>query len=229
MSFYSINPSDLSAPERHSLMLSIIIPRPIGLISTISADGLPNLAPFSYFQAVSAVPPLLIFCPNRNRFGKTKHSLINARDQREFVACMVTEEMAEAINYASGEFPDGINEFKEAGFTPITSELVKPFRVAESPVQMECRVRDVIEFSDQPLGGSIVIGEIVLFHINEDILVKTASQHQTLDSQLYKPISRLGGIAYGLLGKTFDMPRPKMTENGKVIEGSYKITRKPGS
>jgi len=226
MSFYSINPSDLSAPERHSLMLSIIIPRPIGLISTISVDGLPNLAPFSYFQAVSAVPPLLVFCPNRNRFGKTKHSLINARDQREFVACMVTEEMAEAVNYASGEFPDGVNEFKEAKFTPIASDLVKPFRVAESPVQMECRVRDVIEFSDQPLGGSIVIGEIVRFHLSEDYIIKTDTPFATLDNRLYRPISRLGGVAYGIMKDTFDMPRPKMTEDGHVVEGSYKITKR---
>ncbi len=223
--YQSINPSELSAPDRHALMLSVIIPRPIALISTISLDGLPNLAPFSYFQAVSAVPPLLLFCPNRNRHGRVKHSLLNARDQREFVACMVTEEMAEAINYASGEFPDGVNEFEVAGFTPIASELVKPFRVAESPVQMECRVREVIEFSDQPLGGSIVIGEIVLIHVREELLASVNPPRLTGASS-YAPISRLGGVAYGLLRETFDMPRPKMTEDGKVVEGSYKITKK---
>ncbi len=227
MPFHTIVPESLSAPERHALMLSIVIPRPIGLISTISVDGLPNLAPFSYFQAVSAVPPLLLFCPNRNRFGRIKHSLINARDQREFVACMVTEEMAEAINYASGEFHDGVNEFEEAGFTPLASELVKPFRVAESPIQMECRVREVMEFSDKPLGGSIVIGEVVRFHISEELLRKSdGNLSQAVDHPEYQPISRLGGVAYGLLRKTFDMPRPKMTDDGKVVEGSHKITRK---
>ena len=228
--FASISPSDLPAPDLHALMLSIVIPRPIGLISTISLDGLPNLAPFSYFQAVSAVPPLLLFCPNRNRFGRVKHSLINARDQREFVACMVTEEMAEAVNYASGEFPDGVNEFEEAGFTTLASELVKPFRVAESPIQMECRVREVLEFSDQPLGGSVVVGEILLIHIREDILVSVNSpQISNFKYQIsndYRPISRLGGVAYGLLRQTFDMPRPKMTEDGKVVVGSHKVTRK---
>jgi len=230
MPFTSINPLDLTAPERHALMLSIIIPRPIGLISTISLDGLPNLAPFSYFQAVSAVPPLILFCPNRNRLGKAKHSLLNAKAQREFVACAVTEEMAEVINFASGEFPDGVDEFIESGLTPLASELVKPFRVAESPVQMECRVRKVLEFSDGPLGGSVVIGEIVLFHIRDDLLVSSApSQISNLKFQIsnsYRPISRLGGVAYGLLRETFDMPRPKMTEDGKIIEGSHKIARK---
>jgi len=226
MSFQSITPADLSAPERHALMLSIIIPRPIGLISTISIDGLPNLAPFSYFQAVSAVPPLILFCPNRNRFGHVKHSLINARVQREFVACTVTEEMAEAINYASGEFPDGVDEFKKAGFTPLASGLVRPLRVLESPVQMECRVRDVIEFSDQPLGGSIVIGEVVRFHIRDDLL--SGGKMEIRNQESYRPISRLGGVAYGVLNDTFDMPRPKMTSEGAVVEGSHKITRKVG-
>lgn len=218
-----INPLDLTPPERHALMLSIVIPRPIGLISTISTDGLPNLAPFSYFQAVGAVPPLLLFCPNRNRQARVKHSLINAREQREFVACTVTEEMAEAMNLASGEFPDGVNEFKEAGLTTLGSELVKPFRVAESPVQMECRVRDIFEYSDQPLGASIVVGEIVMFHVRDEYL---AAHHKSLDSERYKPVSRLGGISYGLIRETFEMPRPKMTEDGTVVEGSWKIVNR---
>jgi len=207
-------------------MLSLIIPRPIGLISTISIDGLPNLAPFSYYQAVAAVPPLILFCPNHNRFGKAKHSLLNAKAQGEFVACAVTEEMAEAMNFASGEFPDGVNEFSEAGFSPLASELVKPFRVAESPLHLECKVRDVIEFSDAPLGGSVVIGEIVRFHLSEDILGDTSDGGAiALDSEHYRPISRLGGVAYGLIRETFEMPRPKMTGEGKVVEGSHRIRK----
>lgn len=224
MSFITISPSDLTPSDRHQLMLSIVIPRPIGLISTISAEGLPNLAPFSYFQAVAAVPPTLLFCPNLNRLGKAKHSLLNAKAQREFVACTVTLEMAERMNFASGEFPDGVDEFVEAGLTPLPSDLVRPFRVAESPVQMECRVLQVIELSDQPLGGSVVIGEILRFHLRDDIL---SGSGKAVSLEHYRPISRLGGTAYGLLRETFDMPRPKMTEDGsKVVEGSEKVTRR---
>jgi flavin reductase (DIM6/NTAB) family NADH-FMN oxidoreductase RutF len=206
-------------------MLSIIVPRPIGLISTISLDGVPNLAPFSYFQAVSSVPPAILFCPNRNRLGKVKHSLQNTRSQGEFVACAVTEDMAEKINYASGEFPDGVNEFEAADFTPLASELVKPFRVEESPVSMECKVMQVIELSDQPLGGSIVIGEVVRFHLNESMFDRQKCA-MSLDS--YRPISRLGGVAFCLQRETFDMPRPRMTPDGQhIVQGSHKITRGP--
>jgi len=221
--FRTIDPSDLSPPDRHGLMLSIIIPRPIGFISTLSFEGVPNLAPFSYFQAVSAVPPTILFCPNRNRFGKAKHSLLNAKSTREFVACTVLENMAEAMNYASGEFPDGVSEFAEAGFTPLKSDLVNPFRVAESPVAMECKVRQVIELSDAPLGGSVVIGEVVRFHIREDLLTPDG---KVVELDRYRPISRLGGPAYGRLTSTFDMPRPTMTPDGNVVEGSHRITRR---
>ena len=228
MTFTSINPLDLAPPDRHALMLSIIIPRPIGLISTISLDGIPNLAPFSYFQSVSSVPPLILFCPNRNRKGKAKHSLLNAKSQGEFVAHTVTEDIAETINFASGEFPDGVNEFEETGLTPTPSDLVKPFRVAECPVAMECRVKELIEFSEGPLGGSVVIGEVVRIHIREDLLgtADLPSLTAAFYDGRYRPISRLGGPAYGILEQSFDMPRPTMTEDGRYVDGdSYRITR----
>lgn len=224
-SFTAISPQDLAPPQVHQLILSIVIPRPIGLISTLSSDGVPNLAPFSFFQAVAAQPPSLLFCPNRDRTGRPKHSLLNAQATKEFVANTVTEEMAEKINYASGEFPEEVNEFEEAGLTPLPSLIVRPFRVAESPVQMECRVLKVIEISSLPLGGSVVIGEVVQFHIREDLLLPDKPM---VSLEHYRPIARLGGISYGLLREFFDMPRPQMTSDGRrVVEGSHRIVKPP--
>lgn len=223
--FLAIAPGDYPSPQVHQLILSIVIPRPIGLISTISREGVPNLAPFSFFQAVAAEPPTLLFCPNRNRWGQPKHSLLNALSTREFVANAVTEEIAERVNYASGEFPDGVSEFEEAELTPLPSQMVKPFRVAESPVQMECRVLEVLELSHKPLGGSVVIGEIVMFHIRREVL---DPERLMVSLRHYRPISRLGGITYGLLREFLDMPRPQMTPDGrKVKEGSHRIVRPP--
>lgn len=222
MNFTTIDPAVLPAPDVHSLMLSIIIPRPIALISTLSPQGVPNLAPFSYFQAVAAVPPTILFCPNRNRRGEPKHSLLNAKATGEFVACVVTEEIAEAMNYASGEFPEGVSEFSKAGFTPVDSELVGPFGVAQSPVRMECKVRQVVELSEAPLGGSIVIGEVVRFHIWSELI---KSDSNAISLAHYRPISRLGGVHYGLIRETFQMPRPKMTgDGGDIIDESHLIT-----
>lgn len=220
MEYQVITPSDLKPPVFHKLLLSLVIPRPIGLISTISEDGIPNLAPFSFFQAVSSVPPCLLYCPNRNRMGKAKHSLLNAKSTKEFVANTVLESFAEQMNFASGEFHDGVSEFNESGFTPLPSLHVKPFRVAESPVNFECKVLHVLELSDQPLGGSIIVGEIQAIHINKDIL---DSEKLIADLSKYNVISRLGESAYAPIERTFDMPRPEMTPDGKVVEGSHRI------
>ena len=218
MEFHTLFPSELESRHIQQLLLAVVIPRPIGFISTISAGGEPNLAPFSYFQALSAAPPALMFSPNRDRSGRIKHSLRNVREVGEFVANSVSEEMAEAMNYASGEFPDGVSEFKKAGFTPLPSRVVKPFRVAESPVNMECRVIHLHELSDQPLGGTIVVGEIVAFHIREDLF---DAENRLLRADRFHPLSRLGGISYAPIRDRFDMPRPKMTPEGEVVPGSH--------
>lgn len=222
MNFISIAPGDLEPRRFHRLLLEIVVPRPIGLISTVSESGTPNLAPFSYYQALSVQPPAVMFSPNRDRFGREKHSLINARATMEFVANAVTEDMAEAMNLASGEFPEDVSEFAEAGFTPLPSDLVKPPRVAESPVQMECRVLQIVELSRLPLGGSVVIGEIVRVHLHRDVYDPDSG---IIRAETYRPLSRLGGVAYAPVREVFQMPRPKMTPEGKVVPGSHLKTK----
>ncbi|MBT3233187.1 MAG: flavin reductase family protein [Calditrichaeota bacterium] len=200
-----INPHDLEPREIHKLLLGIIIPRPIGLISTISAKSGPNLAPFSFFQAISANPPTLLFCPTRDRNGGIKHTHGNVIEIGEFVANVVTEKMATAMNISSGDFPENISEFESAGFTPLKSDKVKPFRVAESPVNLECRVIKIVEVSEEPLGGAVIIGEILRFHINEEVF---DPENKMINPEKFDLISRLGGMAYAPIRERFDMSRP---------------------
>ncbi len=218
MKIITIDPKELAPRQNYLLLLGIIIPRPIGLISTLSNENIPNLAPFSYFQALSANPPAALFCPTRNREGVEKDSLRNVKANGEFVACTVTEEMAERMNLASAEFPENVSEFEKSGFTKAESKVVKPFGVMESPVCMECRVANIFEFPPNPLSGAVVVGEILRYHISENVLDQ---ENLLIKPERYKLISRLGGSAYGRVENPFEMPRPKLDQEGNVIPGSF--------
>src|SRR5579864_4460325 len=168
-----IRPSDLAHNDFYRLLIGAVAPRPIAWVSTVSAAGQPNLAPFSFFNAICAKPPLLAFAPGtRMRTvgeitrGETKDTLRNVRETGEFVVNIVTYELAEAMNLSSGEYDSSVNEFELAKVTPQPSQIVRPPRVSESPVNFECRLHQILDFSPAPTSGSLVIGQIVSIHIN---------------------------------------------------------------
>jgi flavin reductase (DIM6/NTAB) family NADH-FMN oxidoreductase RutF len=188
-----INPKEVSQPKFHQFMLGAVAPRPIALASTVDKDGNPNLAPFSFFNAFSSNPPILVFSPARSGIdGTLKHTLENVYETGEVVINSVSHAMVQQTSLSSTAYPKNINEFEKAGFTELASELVKPFRVKESPVQFECKVNDVIELGDKGGAGNLVICEVLLMHISEDVL----NENQHIDAQLIDLVSRMGGGDY---------------------------------
>jgi flavin reductase (DIM6/NTAB) family NADH-FMN oxidoreductase RutF len=169
----SVNPKEVKHSLFHSYLVGAIAPRPIAFASTLDKDGNPNLAPFSFFNVFSGNPPILVFSPARSgRTGHHKHTYENIKEYPEVVINVVSYSMVEQTSLASTEYPKGVNEFVKAGFTAIASEMVKPLRVKESPVQLECKVKQVIELGDNPGAGNLIICEVVLMHIDESILDK---------------------------------------------------------
>lgn len=189
----TIDPQSISVPKLHSYLLGSVGPRPIALASTIDEHGRPNLAPFSFFNVFSANPPILIFSPaRRGRDNTTKHSFENVKKVREVVINVVTYDMVEQTSLASTEYPEGVNEFTKAGFTPLASEIVKPMRVAESPVQFECIVRDIIEMGTNGGAGNLIICEVLKMHIDTRVL----DEEQRIDQQKIDLVARMGGNYY---------------------------------
>jgi len=200
-----INPDEIPHISVYKLITGSIVPRPIAWVSTVNPDGHPNLAPFSYFNAVCPKPPMLTFCPSvRGTDGRQKDTLYNVRATGEFVVNVVTDATAEAMNLTAQELPAEANEFEIAGLTPIPSILVKPPRVGESPIHFECKVHQIIEISDQPGGGNIVIGRIVQIHVQDDLLIGA----DKIDTEKLRPVGRLGGPNYCHVHDIFSMIRP---------------------
>ena len=201
-----INPNDLPHSSVYKLLTGSVLPRPIGWISSLDADGRPNLAPFSFFNVVCSKPPTVVFCPLiRGTDGKTKDTLNNVRATNEFVVNIVTEELAQAMNLSSIEAPPEMDEFAYAGVTSSPSARVRPPRVQESPVHFECRVRQIVEISSAPGGGSLVIGEVLHIHVDERVLIGS----DKINLAALKPIGRLAGGAYVRITDVFEMERPK--------------------
>lgn len=189
----TINPKEVSVPVLHSYLLGAVAPRPIAFASTIDKDGNPNLAPFSFFNVFSANPPIAIFSPARSgRTGTTKHTYDNIKEVPEVVINVVNYNMVQQVSLASTEYPKGTNEFTKAGFTPIASEMVKPFRVKESPAQLECNVKQVIELGEKGGAGNLIICEVVLMHISEDVL----DDNKLIDPHKIDLVARMGGNWY---------------------------------
>ena len=167
----SIDPTQIATKDLHQFMLAAVAPRPIAFASTISTEGQPNLAPYSFFNAFSSNPPILIFSSNRRVANNTtKDTLRNVQDTGEVVINVVSHSIVRQMAVASIEYGSEVNEFEKAGFTPLPSERVRPFRVAESPVQMECRVERIIPLGDQGGAGNLIVCHIVLMHIAEQVL-----------------------------------------------------------
>jgi len=199
------DPASHPYPEIYKLMIGAIVPRPIAFVSSQDAGGVLNLAPFSYFTACSTNPPVVCFCAAvRTGPRPQKDTLENIRATGEFVINIVTEEIATQMNAATAEVPPEVDEFALAGLTPIPSERIRVPRVAESPIHMECRLRQVIEISPLPGGGNLVLGDVILFHIREDLLV-----HGRIDPDRLRAIGRMGGPAYVRTRDRFEMQRPK--------------------
>ena len=189
----------------YKLMIGAIVPRPIAFVSTLSADGVRNLAPFSFFTGVSANPPVICFSPMiRGTDGARKDTLNNIEATREFVVNIVSEDFAAQMNVCSTEFPPEVDEFAASGLTPVPSDVVKPPRVKESRINMECLLLQVVHVSGKPLGGSIVLGEVVRFHVDDAIVTDFR-----IDPDKLHAIGRLGGPSYTRITDRFDLVRPK--------------------
>ncbi len=199
-----INPSELPHGEVSKLMIGSVVPRPIAWVSTLSAEGQPNLAPFSFFTAVCSKPPTVVFCPGvRGTDGGQKDTLHNIRATGEYVINFVTEPLAEQMNITATEVPSDVNEFERAGLTPIPSMAVQAPRVAESPIHFECRLREIIAISDEPGGGNVVIGTVVHMHFDE-MVYRTGNY---VDIAAYQAIGRLSGASYCRVNDFFDLRR----------------------
>ena len=189
----SLDPKELPIPKLHQYLLGAIGPRPIAFASTIDENGNPNLAPFSFFNVFSANPPILIFSPARSgRTNTTKDTYNNVKVVPEVVINVVNYDIVHQMSLASSPYPPGVSEFEKAGFTAVKSDLIKPFRVGESPVQFECKVNEVIELGHEGGAGNLIISEVVKIHINEAVL----NANGMIDQHKIDLVSRMGGDWY---------------------------------
>ncbi len=189
----TIDPTQIPTKDLHQYILGAVAPRPIAFASTLSADGVPNLAPYSFFNAFSSNPPILIFSSNRRVSNNTtKDTLKNVEDTGEVVINVVSHAIVRQMALCSVEYDASVNEFEKAGFTPLPSERVKPFRVAESPVQMECKVEQILPLGEKGGAGNLIICRIVLMHIDERVLSETGR----IDPHKIDLVARMGRFYY---------------------------------
>jgi flavin reductase (DIM6/NTAB) family NADH-FMN oxidoreductase RutF len=200
-----IDPAQHQAADMYKLMIGLIVPRPIAFVSSLDADGVRNLAPFSYFTGCSTNPLVVCFC-SAVRSGPRPHkdTYENIKATGEFVVNIVSEEIAEQMNKTSAEVPPDVDEFVLSGLTPVASDLIKPPRVAESKVQMECRLRQFVAVSEKPGGGILVLGDVLRIHILDSLM-----DGYKIDPDKLNAIGRMGGPAYVRTHDRFEMQRPK--------------------
>jgi flavin reductase (DIM6/NTAB) family NADH-FMN oxidoreductase RutF len=205
----SIEPKDLSPAKLQGYLQSAVAPRPIAFASTMSKSGKPNLSPFSFFNVFSSNPPILIFSPARRvRDNTIKHTLINANDTREVVINVVNYDIVQQASLSSTEYADGVNEFLKSGLTQIPSDIVKPYRVKESPVQFECKVNEIISLGNDGGAGNLIICEVLKIHIDEKIL----DENGAIDQYKIDLVSRLGNNWYSRSNQgLFEVPKPLAT------------------
>ena len=196
-----INMNDLRSRERYAWITSSVIPRPIAFVSTISEKGVTNLAPFSYFNAVSSRPPILSIAIGPKRGGVVKDTLANIEATRELVVNVVTEEIARPMVETSGDWDPDISEFEISGLTPVASTTVKPPRVQESPISFECLLHEIIRVGEP--STCLVLAEIVMVHVDERVLTDGLP-----DPQKVRPLARLSGNGYARLGELIEIERP---------------------
>ena len=206
--FHSYPVETLAPADCYKLIAGSIVPRPIAWVSSIDADGVRNLAPFSFFNAVSAAPPVLMFCPAIREASEgllpTKDTLENIRATGEFVVNIVSDETVEAMNATAAQLPPHVDEFLHAGLTPVACERVRAPRVGEAKVAFECRLRQIVEISREVMGGSLVLGDILCIHMREDVL---GQNFRVLPEQL-RAVGRLAGSGYAHTSDRFELRRP---------------------
>lgn len=189
----TIDPKEITSSKMHSYLLGAVVPRPIALASTIDKAGNINLSPFSFFNCFSANPPILVFSPSRRgRDNTTKHTFENVKEIPEVVIHIVTYDMVEQVSLSSCEYPKDINEFVKSGLTPVPSEVVRPPRVAESPIAFECKVNQIIELGDKGAAGNLVICEVLRMHIHEAVLDEAGR----INPNMLDAVARMGGDNY---------------------------------
>jgi flavin reductase (DIM6/NTAB) family NADH-FMN oxidoreductase RutF len=187
----------------HDIMVGAALPRPIAFVSTIGANGVYNLAPFSFFIPMAAKPAIVGVGIGRKRDGSKKDTLVNIEFAKDFVINVVTESLAEAMNQTAGEYPPEVDEFAVAKLTPVKAALVKSPMVAESPVKMECRLLQILEFGQFPGINNFVVGEVIQVHVKDELWVNGEIQSSRL-----KAIGRMGGDLYCRTSDVFEMKRP---------------------
>jgi len=198
-----LDPASTPPQAIYKLLIGSVVPRPIAFVSTVSADGVPNLAPFSFFNVICAEPPTVCFSTGFRI--PCKDTLANVKATGEFVVNIVSEEIAEKMNLCSGDYPAGVDEFRVSGLTPVASEVVKPPYVLESRVNMECRLVQTVEISTRPMGGTLIIGEVLRFHIDGEIVANFR-----VDPDKLRAIGRMGGNEYTRTRDRFEMVRPQV-------------------
>ncbi len=205
--FITIEPKELKIPDLHQTLLGLVSPRPIAFASTIDKEGNPNLAPFSFFNVFSSNPPTVIFSPNRSgKTGKNKDTIHNLMDTMEVVINMVNFDIVQQMNVAACEYPADINEFIKSGLTPIESDLVKPFRVKETPAQLECKVEQIITLGSQGGAGNLVVCRVLKIHIDENII----HEKYKIDPHKIDLVARMGADFYCRASgnAVFEVPKP---------------------
>jgi flavin reductase (DIM6/NTAB) family NADH-FMN oxidoreductase RutF len=200
----NIDPEQLPIPEVYRHLVSCITPRPIAWVSTLSPGGVPNLAPFSFFNGIGANPPAVMFSPVNRRDGSRKDTVINIEATREFVINVVSHAYAPQMNATSADFPYEVSEFETCGLTPTPSARVRPPRVKEAAVHLECVLHQIVPVGEGPLAANVIIGRIVLIHADDSVLDAVGQ----IDPAKLDTVGRMGGIAYTRTRDRFELPRP---------------------
>jgi flavin reductase (DIM6/NTAB) family NADH-FMN oxidoreductase RutF len=199
-----IDPKATPVPAVYQYLVGLVTPRPIAWVTTLSPAGVVNLAPFSFFNAFGANPPIVVFSPTLRRDGSKKDTLLNLEQLGEFVVHASVASLAETINKSSAELPPTESEVTFTGLTPVPSERVKPPRIAEAPAAMECVVRQIIPFGTGPIAPNLVIAEVVMIHVNDEVLDGKGG----VDPRKLKTVARLGGAFWCHTSDLFELTRP---------------------
>lgn len=225
-------PSEVKTSELHAYLLGAVAPRPICFASTIDQEGRPNLSPFSFFNVFGSKPPILIFSPARRvRDNSIKHTLENVYANMEVVVNMVNYDIVQQMSLSSCEYPKGVNEFEKAGLTAVASDMVKPFRVKEAPVSMECKVIQVTETGKEGGAGNLIVCEVLCMHINDDVL----DENGKIDPHKIDLVARMGGDFYCRASgaSVFEVAKPNLKlgigidalpehiRNSKILTGNH--------
>jgi flavin reductase (DIM6/NTAB) family NADH-FMN oxidoreductase RutF len=202
---------EMSARDTYRLLIGSVVPRPIGWVTTVSAGDVGNLAPFSFYMAATGNPPTVVLSTSM-RDGEPKDTLRNVQEVPEFVLNVVTEDVAEAMNATSEEFPSDIDELLAAGLTAVPSSRVRPVRVSEAPINMECKLVQLVPIGDPKIGSTLIIGEVLAWHIREDVF---DGERMRIRQDLLRAIGRMAGDGYTRTRDQFEMIRPNPNYIGR--------------